>query len=66
MPPARECNETEIRLVDGQTPADGRVEVCIDGHWGSVCDDRWDSRDAQVVCQQMGFDGREFNTMYTL
>ena len=35
--------------MDGQTPDDGRVEICIDGVWGGVCDNRWDIRDAEVV-----------------
>ena len=32
----------------------GRVEVCIDNVYGSVCNDRWDERDATVVCRQLG------------
>ena len=56
---ARECNETEVRLVDGQTPDDGRVEICLNGLWGSVCDDRWDIRDAEVVCRQLQYNGRK-------
>ena len=52
-----ECNETDIRLVDGPAANIGRVEICLNGVWGSVCDDYWDVRDAQVVCRQLGYDG---------
>ena len=45
--------------MNGTAPTNGRVEICLDGLWGSVCDDRWDSRDAAVVCRQLQFDGRE-------
>ena len=59
----RECNETDVKLVNGQTAADGKVEICLFGSWGSVCDDGWDDRDAEVVCRQLGYDGSQFYTL---
>ena len=46
------CSEGDVRLMNG-TEYSGRVELCENGTWGTICDRNWDHQDAQVVCNQL-------------
>ncbi|XP_058459171.1 uncharacterized protein LOC131435375 [Malaya genurostris] len=52
------CNAPlEMRLIDGPSSAEGRVEVKYRGIWGTICDDDFGIREARVVCRQLGLNG---------
>jgi deleted-in-malignant-brain-tumors protein 1 len=49
------CNRGDIRLRGGANSLTGRVEICNNNIWGTVCDDFWGTPDATVVCRQLEF-----------
>lgn len=51
------CREGDRRLANGTFDQRGRVELCINGLWGTVCDDEWDDTDALSFCADLGFPG---------
>jgi deleted-in-malignant-brain-tumors protein 1 len=50
-----ECDTGELRLANGTTPNQGRVEFCRNGVWGTVSDYWFDINDAKVVCRKLGY-----------
>lgn len=50
-----------MRLVGSVNMTEGRLEICVNGHWGTICndgvdeDDTFDKNAARVVCRQLGF-----------
>ena len=47
--------ENSIRLSDGVSLNEGRVDILLHKQWGTVCDSNWDLLDAIVACRQLGY-----------
>jgi hypothetical protein len=57
------CTQGAIRLQGGTT-TQGRVEVCNNNIWGTVCDDFWSAVDARVACRQLGLPSSSKDTEF--
>ena len=44
-----------MRLIGGMTSSEGRVEVCVNNAWGTICDDGWSVEDSNVACKVAGY-----------
>ena len=53
--PGFDCNDSDIRLVNGSNMREGVVEICFDGVWGTVCASGLDNLAASVICRWFGF-----------
>ena len=49
------CNNGDVHLVGGINELEGRVEICYNKIWGSVCHNSWGTADANVLCKQLGY-----------
>ena len=52
---ALQCEEGDLRLTGGSTVNQGRVEVCMNETWGTICSTNWGQTEANVACRQLGF-----------
>ena len=49
------CGDGDVRLMGGGTSNQGRVEVCVNNAWGTVCHNSRGYQEANVVCGQLGY-----------
>ena len=59
------CHHGDVRLVGGLSAYEGRVELCHNQRWGTVCDDGWSTFDVQAVCRQLGYNPQGIYVLYT-
>ena len=62
----KNCDSGGIRLTGGSRKSEGRLEVCLNNQWGTVCDDSWDDRATAVVCRQLGYQTKGQQKIFVL
>lgn len=58
------CDDGALRLVGGDGYLSGRVEICFNEAWGTICDNQFDTIDSSVICGQLGFSRFSNNSMH--
>lgn len=57
MIPCDVTKPVQLRKFSNETDTLGRLEVCYNGYWSSVCK-HYASMDANVVCRELGHAGK--------
>ena len=50
------CTDGDVRLSNSSQANSGRVEICYNNHFGTICDNEWTTEEASIVCAQLGFE----------
>lgn len=58
------CQDGSVRLSSGSSDRVGRVEVCLNSTWGTVCASGWDNNDASVLCKSLGYSPYGITALY--
>lgn len=61
--PYSSCDDGAVRLLNGTTSLEGRLEICINNAWGTVCQNAFSSDEASIVCSKLGLDNGLFRTL---
>lgn len=49
------CEDGSIKLSDTAVDSEGRLDLCVDGIWGSIHSDDFNRHDGRVACGQLGY-----------
>ena len=53
------CHDGEVRLRNGNHRHEGRIEICFNETWGTICNGinsySWNHSQADIVCKQLGY-----------
>ena len=55
-----QCQRGDVRLQGGRRKNEGRVEICINETWGTICDSTWGQSDARTVCTLLGYSNQGY------
>ena len=58
------CIDGTVRLRGSSVEYGGRVEICVETIWTSICNQRWNFNDAKVVCRELGYSSYGITKIY--